>query len=133
MIRMVSSITALLSLCLLTSCASPSYTYHAVVFDKSPGTIVAAGVGNAKHCKALFEPPGTYIGPHIDIPKDASIFGGLVVIRQGQVKVVPLYTWQDKAGVKKFGCNGPAPQFAHQGNSQEELMKSITKIIGEKE
>jgi len=133
MTRMISIVNALIALCILTSCSSSPYTYHVIAFGKSSGTTLAKGVGKAEQCKALFEPPGVYIGPYIVIPKDASVFGALVVVRKGEVKVIPLYTWHDNAGVERFGCNGPAPQFAHHGKSQDELAKSIAGTLGEKE
>jgi len=120
---------ACIAACMLSSCAAEQCRYHLIVFERSAGKVLAEGIGQPEVCKALFEPAGIYIGPHIDIPQDAEVFGTLVVTRDDQLKALPLYTWHDKTGGMNFGCNGPAPQFAHHAKSREELLASLKQML----
>jgi hypothetical protein len=114
--------------CLLSSCSAEPYRYHLIVFERSAGKVLAEGAGQPGACKVMFE-PAIYMGPVIDIPKDAAVFGTLVVTRKEELKALPLYTWQDKSGGRHFGCNGPGPNFAHHAKSREELIASLTKML----
>ena len=116
--------------CMLSSCSAEPYRYNLIVFERSAGKLLADGVGKPEYCKALFE-PSVYLGPVIDIPKDAAVFGTLVVTRKEELKAIPLYIWQDKSGGRNFGCNGPGPQFAHHAKTEKELVKSLTGTLSE--
>jgi hypothetical protein len=110
--------------------SSSTYRCTCVVFDKSPATVIFSVDGKPEVCKALFAPPNVYIGPVVDIPETASVWGGLVVSHGNNIKAVPLYTWKDDEDKIQFGCNGPTPSFAQKGKSRDEFVNSIAKYVG---
>lgn len=131
MIRKMTLLTSLVTLCLLMSCTAQNYRYHVLSFTKSASKSMATGIANPEACKSLFE-PAVYLGPVIDIPDDAVIWGTLIVTRENDLKAIPLYSWENRKGEKLFGCNGPSPAFALQAKTPAELAEMIAKRLGEK-
>lgn len=126
--KSIHILTCLMASLLMTSCQGSSYRYQLIEFENSLGKVSAEGMAKPEVFKGVFE-PAIYIGPHIDIPKDANVFGVLIVMRDEELEVMPLYTWQDEAGITHAGCNGPMPQFAHQAKSKEELIQSLARML----
>ncbi len=112
----------------LGSCATGNYRYACISLETAPGKTLAEGNGNPRPCKAMFERPlPPYVGPAIEIPKTATVYGVLVITHGGQIGAIPLHKWTTEKGEAQFGCNGPTPQFALHGKTQEEFIASIQR------
>ncbi len=123
--------TCMMTLALaLGSCSTGNYRYACISLETSPGKTLAEGNGNPRPCKAMFERPlPLYVGPDIEIPKTATVCGVLVITHGRQIGAIPLHKWTTEKGETQFGCNGPTPEFAHHGKTQEEFLASIQRRL----
>lgn len=127
----------LLSVSLALSTLAENQTYHinAFRFDvKISGNVIAAGQesGDPEICAHLFTRPITYDGHIVQIGTNATAFGAVAVTDGRSTRIIPLFKWTDAKGVSHFGCNGPAPLFAHHEYSQDALVTSLLKTLREK-
>jgi hypothetical protein len=127
----------IVTMCMMTlalalgSCSTGNYRYACVSLETIPGKVLAEGNGNPRPCKAMFERPlELYVGPAIEIPKAATVYGVLVITHGRRIGAIPLHKWTTEKGEAQFGCNGPTPQFAHQGKTQEEFLASLKHFLG---
>ncbi len=128
--RMITTTCMMTLAFVLGSCSTGNYRYACVSLETTPGKILAEGYGNPRPCKAIFERPlPPYVGPAIEIPKTATVYGVLVITHGGQIGAIPLHKWITEKGEAQFGCNGPTPQFAHHGKTQEEFLASIERRL----
>lgn len=109
------------------------YQYEVISHERTQPNVIAAGQGDPQQCRNAFPPPPVYIGPMINIPPDAAVAGTLTIQRKrnGQTEQEQFFIrkWTDEQGKVRFGCNGPAPQFAHRGATIEEVGQSVRKIF----
>ena len=117
----------------------PSYRYACFVFVGPPRLpsqdafgISLRGKGDPEGCSLLLDPPGVYIGPSIDIPEGATVFGTLTVTDGLRIAAIPLHMWESEGGAVEFGCNGPSPRFARKASNPEEFLRAVIGIVADK-
>jgi len=129
---------------LLVSCASPGghgisgesdanrFKYAAMTFDHNNTQVVFQGRMSRRHFQEWFKADYPVGGERVEIPKDATSFGALVLTDGDEILLMPFYTWGDERSAQ-FACHGRefgrAPKFAVLEQSEKSFLDSMKRRL----
>jgi hypothetical protein len=135
----VSGLAIVLVLCISTgagiSAKKPdqkTIRYEAITIKGNQPETVFQGNISPEQFQKWFKSDYVVGGERIEVPKDATLFGTLVLTDGQQILVMPFYTWGDEKH-KDYRCQGfevgKAPAFAVSGQSEKVFLQSMKKRL----
>jgi hypothetical protein len=105
-----------------------SFRYEAIVIHHNQPRVEFRGQLSAEQIRKWFKSAYTVRGERIEIPKDAQIWGALVLTDGFEIQVMPFYHWaNDNASL--YCCQGfefgKAPAFCTFEQSEKAFLKSM--------
>jgi hypothetical protein len=101
------------------------FHYSCVIFDRKDNQTVFKGVLDMQRFQKWFKEDYGVGGERVETPKDATVFGVLVLTDGEETLVMPLYTWGNDKG-RYFACQshtiGRAPMFGVLADTQKNLI-----------
>src|SRR5262245_5640000 len=107
-------------------------TYQVVTFGTNDPQTACRGRMTADQFHKWFKSDYPVGGERVEIPRDATPFGALVLTAGDEVMVLPLYTWQGEKA-RHFACQGfklgTAPMFSVWKRSEEAFLRSMKERL----
>jgi hypothetical protein len=108
-------------------------TYQVVTFGTNDPQTACRGRMTADQFRKWFKSDYPVAGERVEIPRDATPFGALVLTGSDEIIVLPLYTWQSEKA-RHFACQGVklgrAPMFSVWERSEEAFLRSMKDRLG---
>jgi hypothetical protein len=108
------------------------FSYEAIAIKQNQPRVIFRGHITAKQFQKWFKSNFAVIGARVEIPKDAMLWGTLVLTNGQEILVLPFYQWNNQTR-SVYCCQGfefgKAPMFRTLEKSEESFLRSMKRQL----